>query len=192
MTFSMNKNQSPVLKSSTYQLTLIAIMAAVTCILGPLSIPIPVSPVPITLTNLAIYLSAFLLGAKRATISYFIYLLLGLVGLPVFSGFMGGPERLFGKTGGYLIGFIFMAFISGYFIEKFYGNLYLSFLGLVLGTLATYLLGTLWLSYQTHMTFLQALSIGVIPYLLADGIKIVIALLIGPTIRKRLSQAHLL
>ena len=76
-------------RTKTYEITMTALMAAVTCILAPLSIPI--GPVPISFTNLAIYLSLYLLGWKRGTISYLIYLLLGLVGLPVFSGFTGGP-----------------------------------------------------------------------------------------------------
>ena len=69
---------------TTYAITVTALMTAVTCILAPLSIPI--GPVPISLTNLAIYISLYLLGWKRGTISYLIYLLIGLVGIPVFSG----------------------------------------------------------------------------------------------------------
>ena len=75
-------------------------MAAVTCILAPLSVPI--GPVPISLTNFAIYLSLYLLDWKKGTLSYLIYLLLGLVGLPVFSGFTGGLAKLAGPTGGYI------------------------------------------------------------------------------------------
>ena len=104
---------------TTFQMTLIAVMAAITCILGPLSIPIPISPVPISLTNLAIYLTVCLLGWKFGTISYLIYLLIGIAGLPVFSGFSSGFAKLLGPTGGYLIGFIPMAIICGFAFEKF-------------------------------------------------------------------------
>ena len=90
---------------TTFQMALIAVMAAITCILGPLSIPIPISPVPISLTNLAIYLTVCLLGWKFGTISYLIYLLIGIAGLPVFSGFSSGFAKLLGPTGGYLIGY---------------------------------------------------------------------------------------
>ena len=103
---------------TTRQMTLSAIMAAVICILGPLSIPIPVSPVPITLTNLAIYFTVCILGWKLGTVSYLIYLVIGLAGLPVFSSFGAGFGKLLGPTGGYLIGFIFMAIICGLFFEK--------------------------------------------------------------------------
>lgn len=71
-----------------------------------------------------IYISAFLLGSKKGTLSYIIYLLLGLVGLPVFSGFTGGVGKLAGPTGGYLIGFILLAYIVGFCVEKFEGTLY--------------------------------------------------------------------
>ena len=97
--------------SRTRQITLIGLMTAITCILAPLSIPI--GPVPISLTNFAIYLSLYLLDWKKGTISYILYLLLGLVGLPVFSGFTGGIGKLAGPTGGYIIGFIPMAIIAG-------------------------------------------------------------------------------
>lgn len=187
-----NANSSVMFKGSIYQMALIGIMTAVTCILGPLSIPIPFSPVPISFTNLVIYITAFILGWKKGTLSYLIYLLLGLVGLPIFSNFSGGPGKLLGPTGGYLIGFILMAFISGLFIERFYGKINMYILGLVLASAANYLLGTTWLSYQLDITFYQALTIGVLPYLIADAIKIAIAIIVGPMIRHRLLQANLL
>ena len=101
-----NTHQNVNTKLSTKQLTTIGVMTAVTCILGPLAIPLSFSPVPISLTNLAIYISIYVLGTKSGTISYIVYLLLGLVGLPIFSNFTGGLAKLAGPTGGYLIGFI--------------------------------------------------------------------------------------
>ena len=172
----------------TKSMVIIALMAAVTCILGPLSISIPISPVPISLTNLAIYFSIYVLGMKRATISCLLYLLLGLVGLPVFSGFTGGPGKLLGPTGGYLIGFIFLALICGYFIDRFQ-NRAIHFAGMVLGTLVLYLFGTAWLAYLASMTFWQALMAGVIPFIPGDLAKIIIAMIAGPSIRKSLARA---
>ena len=96
-------------KLTIYQMATCAIMAALMCILGPLSIPI--GPVPVSLTNLVVLLAAVLLGAKLSTVSAVVYILLGLVGLPVFSGFQGGVAKLAGPTGGYIIGFIFLSFI---------------------------------------------------------------------------------
>jgi len=176
-------------KINTHQLTLIGVMAAVTCILGPLSLPIGI--VPISLTNLAICLSVYVLGQKRGTLSYIVYLFIGLVGLPVFSGFSGGFTKLFGPTGGYLIGFIFMAFISGIFIDKFSNKIYMCILGMTLGTIVTYIFGTAWLAYQANLTFNASLAVGVLPFIPGDVVKIVIASLIGPQIKKRLIRARL-
>nr|WP_209512313.1 biotin transporter BioY [Sedimentibacter acidaminivorans] len=170
-------------------LTLIGLMAAVTCILGPLSIIIPISPVPISFTNLAIYFTVILLGGKKGTICYLVYLLIGFVGIPVFSGFTSGPAKLLGPTGGYLIGFIFMAMIAGSFVDKFPGKVYMYVLGMMFGTIVTYALGTAWLSYQANMTFDQALFAGVIPYIIGDIVKIIIATLLGSTIKKHVQRA---
>ena len=155
---------------TTFQMALIAVMAAITCILGPLSIPIPVSPVPISLTNLAIYLTVCLLGWKFGTISYLIYLLIGIAGLPVFSGFSSGFAKLLGPTGGYLIGFIPMAIICGFAFEKF-SNRGMQIAGLAIGTIVAYIFGTAWLAIEAHLTFYQALLAGVIPYIPGDLVK---------------------
>lgn len=176
-------------RSKTAQLTLIGVMAAVTCVLGPLSIPLPFSPVPISLTNLAIYFALYVLGMKWATVSYLIYLLIGFIGMPVFSAFTSGPAKLFGPTGGYLIGFIFMALIAGAFIDRFEQKKALCFIGMVLGTAVCYVFGTAWLAYQAHMGFGAALGAGVIPFLPGDLAKIVLAMLAGPEIRKRVRRA---
>lgn len=178
-------------KTKTKTMALIGVMAAVTCILGPLSLAIPVSPVPISLTNLAVYFAIYVLGMKRGTISYCIYLLLGLVGLPVFAAFTAGAGKLFGPTGGYLIGFIFMALICGFFIEKWEKKLYMHFIGMVLGTAVCYVFGTAWLAYTAHMGFAAALAAGVIPFIPGDLAKIIIALIAGPVIRKQLKRAGL-
>lgn len=173
----------------TYSLTLIALMTAVTCILGPLSIIIPISPVPISFTNLAIYFSAILLGSKKSTVSYIVYLLIGFVGVPVFSGFTGGAEKLFGPTGGYLIGFIFMAIITGFMVDKFPRKSHMIVLGMVIGTVITYVLGTAWLAYQAHLSFQAALFAGVIPYIPGDIVKMAIAIVLGTTVKKQVQRA---
>lgn len=176
-------------KLSIQQLAVIGVMTAVTCILAPLSIPIGV--VPISFTNLAVYIALYVLGVKKGTISYLVYLCIGLVGVPVFSGFTSGPGKLFGPTGGYLIGFILMAVIAGIFIDRFTDKMFLCFLGMVLGTAVCYLLGTLWLAYQGGMNFQAALAAGVLPFIPGDIAKMVVAMLIGPQIRKQLIKAGL-
>jgi biotin transport system substrate-specific component len=172
---------------TTKELTLIGLMTAITCILGPLSIPLPITAVPISFTNLAIYFTVFLLGWKKGTISYLIYLLIGFVGVPVFSGFSAGPGKLLGPTGGYLIGFIFLAVISGFVIEKFKGKIFMYALGMVLGLLVTYILGTAWLAAQLDLTLYQGLLAGVIPFIPGDILKIAAALILGPILRKNIA-----
>ena len=92
-----------------------ALMAAVLCLLGPVSLPI--GPVPISLGTLGIYLALYLLGWKRGTVSVLIYLLLGLVGLPVFSG-GGGPAYVLHPTFGFLLGYLAAAFLIGFLCRK--------------------------------------------------------------------------
>lgn len=176
-------------KINTKEITLIGLMTAIICILAPLSIPIPFSVVPISFTNLAIYITVFILGWKKGTISYLVYLCIGLAGAPVFSGFTAGPSKFWGPTGGYLIGFIFIAIISGIFIEKFIGKIYMYAIGMVLGLTVTYTLGTAWLAYQLGLTFKAALFMGVIPYLPGDAVKIIVAIIVGPILRKHINRA---
>lgn len=168
-------------------ITLIAVMTAVTCVLAPLSLPI--GPVPISLTNLAIYFGLYALGMRKETISYLVYMLIGLVGLPVFSNFTGGVGKLFGPTGGYIIGFLPMAVIAGIFIDRTKGKILPSFLGMVLGTVVCYALGTTWLAYQAHMDFKAALFAGVIPFIPGDLIKMALAAVLGPKISGQLRKA---
>lgn len=176
-------------KTKLYHIASIGLMAAVICILGPLSIPIGL--VPVSFTNLAIYISLYSLGMKKGTTSLIIYLLIGLAGIPVFSGFTSGPSRLLGPTGGYLIGFIFMALIAGFFLDKFYSKPLLSIIGMILGTLVCYAIGTSWLAYQANITAGAALAAGVLPFIPGDLAKILLAAYLGPTIRTRLIKANL-
>lgn len=176
-------------KSRVYAMTTVAVMTAVTCVLAPLSIPI--GPVPISFTNLAIYFSLYLLGWKLGTLSYVVYLLIGMFGAPVFSGFTGGMGKLLGPTGGYIVGFIPMAIIGGLAIERF-SNRSAHFTGMALGTLVCYVLGTAWFCFVAKMAVVPALSLAVFPFIPGDVAKIVLAMTIGPIIRDRLLKAGLL
>ena len=89
---------------------------------------------------------AYILGMKLSVASYVLYLLLGTVGLPVFSGFTGGVGKLLGPTGGYLIGFIFLAAIAGFFVEKFPAKIYMHVVGMIIGMAICYIFGTAWLA----------------------------------------------
>ena len=167
-------------KIRTKQMVLIALMTAVTCVLGPLSIPLPFSPVPISLTNFAIFLAIFVLGMKSGTISFIIYLLLGAVGVPVFSSFRGGLQVLAGPTGGYLIGFIFLALIMGFALDHFDRKLDPTIIGMIIGMAVCNAFGTVWLAKLISLSIKEGLMMGVIPYLPGDAAKIIIAAIVGP------------
>lgn len=178
--------------SKIANLTIIGLMTAVLCILGPLSLVIPISPVPISLTNLAICLTVILLGMKRGTLVTLGYLFIGFVGVPVFSAFTGGPGKLIGPTGGYLIGFIFLALIAGYWVDRHPGKVGWTALGMALGTIVLYAMGTAWLAYSAGMTFTQALFAGVVPFVIGDAVKVALAMMIGFPLKKRLDRAGFL
>lgn len=179
-------------KFNVKQLALVGLMAAVICVLGPLALNIPVSPVPISLGTLAIYFVVSVLGMKLGILSVVIYILLGLAGVPVFASFTAGAAKLFGPTGGYIIGYIFMALICGIFVDKWGNKIVINFLGMILGTAACYFFGSAWLAYQMSLTFPQALMAGVVPYIPGDLVKLIIAMAIGIQVRKRLKKAGLI
>lgn len=177
-------------KITIKEMAICGIFAALMCIAGPLSVPI--GPVPVSLTNLAIYFAVMIIGTKISLISYIVYLLLGTVGLPVFSGFSGGLSKLVGPTGGYLVGFILMLIISGIAAELSKRNIVITILGMIVGTAAAYLLGTVWFVCQQKCSFAYAMGICVEPFIIFDLIKIVIAFILGNEVRKHLVKANLL
>lgn len=178
------------MNNKTLSITVTALMTAVLCILGPNSLPI--GPVPVSLTNLAIYFILYILDTKRAAIAYLLYMLLGLAGLPVFSGFTGGPQKLFGPTGGYIIGFLPMIIIIGLFLEKYRKNRLASIVVMEAATWIPYLLGTGWLALTAHMSFSAALMVGVVPFIFLDLLKMVLAALVGPVLREQIDASGLL
>ncbi len=172
-------------RGGVYDLAMIGVMSALFCVLAPLSIPI--GPVPISLLSLVLYFSLYLLGGKKATLSYLVYLGLGMVGIPVFSGFRGGLGHLFGPTGGYLIGFLPMGLLAGPALNRPSRVLHLA--GLLGGTAVAYAFGTLWYCLISGSALLPAASVCVFPFIPCDLLKIAAAVLAGPVLRRRLQQA---
>jgi len=177
-------------KISIYEMATCALFAAIICILGPMSIPI--GPIPISLTNLVLYVAVYILGTRGTSISYLIYLLLGAFGLPVFSGYSGGLSKLTGPTGGYLIGFIFMIIISGVVMKLSKSNPFITALGMVAGTAVAYLFGTIWFMKVADYTLGAALAVCVVPFIPFDLGKIVIATILGKAVRVPLIKAGLI
>lgn len=175
-------------KTKIYKLTLTALLAAVICVLAPIAVPIPVSETPLSLGTFAIYLAGCLLGWKLGTMSVFIYILIGCAGVPVFAGWTAGIGRVVGPTGGYLLGYLAVAFISGWFAEHFEKKLVMYYVGLVLATTVCYCFGTIWMGVTLHLSPKAAIAAGVLPYLLLDAIKILAAGSLAYPLRKQLKQ----
>lgn len=170
---------------SVRSMVFIAIMAAVLCIAAPFSLPIP-SAVPLSLATFVIYLIGALLGWKKGCAAVGVYILLGLVGLPVFSGFMGGFARIAGVTGGYIIGYLPCVLLTGFFTELTGGKLRGIVTGMTLGTLALYTFGTVWFMLFTDSGLAAALAGCVMPFLPSDVLKIVAASALAVPLRNRL------
>ena len=176
-------------KSLDYVLniTLMGLMTALTCILAPLPIQLP-GRVPISLTLMVIYLTVYLIGGAKGTGCCALYLLIGLIGLPVFSGYTGGIGKLAGPTGGYLIGFIFTAAMCGLFLRIGKGNIWIYMIGMILGCAVAYAFGSVWFMISMPATFKETMAACVIPFLPFDAAKIAAIMILGPIIKKLLHR----
>lgn len=170
-----------------YALTMTAAAAAALCVLGPWAVP--VGAIPLSLTTLVVYLTAFLLSPGQTAGAAMVYLLLGAVGLPVFSGFTGGLGVLVGPTGGYLVGYVPAGLLCA-LAARHRG--WRRAAGMVLATAVVYLTGTVWYCLHTGVAPVPALAVCVLPFLPGDGVKLAAALMVGPAVKDRLSKAGLL
>ncbi len=151
----------------------VALFAAVICVCSLISINI--GEVPITLQTFAVCAAAAMLGWKRGTLSVIIYILLGAIGLPVFAGGSGGFGIIAGSTGGYIVGFIFTALIVGFVADKFNRKIIALVIAMVVGILVCYAFGTPWFMFVTNMDLVTSLGYCVIPFLIPDAVKIIVA-----------------
>jgi len=164
----------------------VAAMTALMCVLGPLSVPF--GPIPFSLQVFVVCLSVYVLGARRGTSAVMLYLLIGFIGLPVFSGFAGGAGKLLGPTGGFLVGFIPLAAISGWFSDRS-ERVAAQFAGMLLGLAVLYLFGAVWLSKVAKLDFNRCMAVAVYPFIPIDVLKIALAVLLGRVLRRRLRTA---
>ncbi len=168
--------------TDTRRLVFCALFTALIVILSQLQAPI--GPVPVSLATLGVMLSGLLLGWRYGALAVGAYILLGAVGVPVFAGFQGGAGRLLGPTGGYIVGYLFYAMISGLSLprlqERFWGRCVL----LLWGTAVCYVLGTAWFVQTSGRTLGESLTLCVIPFLPGDAAKILLASFLVPRLRK--------
>ncbi|WP_353107166.1 biotin transporter BioY [Acetoanaerobium noterae] len=181
------------------ELVLVSLFAAITCILSIVSIPLPFTPVPITLQLLAVTMSSAVLGKRLGFYSQAVYTLLGAVGLPVFAGGKSGFSVLFGPTGGYIFGFMASAFVIGWLIEIFASKQqnpkaeYMTILfSMVAGLLVIYTFGVIQLMLVAKLSLIQGLLGGVTPFILADIIKIALGSSVAYSVRKSLIKSSLI
>lgn len=165
-------------------LTLTAIFTALIAVLTFITIPNPVTGVPITLQTFAVCLTGFFLGAKFGTISVVAYILIGLAGVPVFAGFKAGISVIAGPTGGFLIGFIFMSLICGC-AKKLNNQFIQMFLG-VCGLLICHLLGVVQYSLYSKSSLIASFLAVSLPFLLKDIISVVVALYASKAVNRLL------
>ena len=171
-------------------MTLTAVTAALICIAGPLTIA--AGPVPLSLATFAVYLAGAVTGKKQGTIATGLYLLIGIIGIPVFSGFSGGFQKLAGVTGGYLIGYLPCAFLTGLGAERAEkeGRKWILPAMMVLGTAILYAIGTAWFMIRLDQEFGYALTVCVLPFLPGDAAKIAVVTLLAEPVRKAVGRMN--
>lgn len=183
------KGGSILKKGDTYQYVLAAIGAAIIAILAQVTIPLPL--VPITGQTLAIGLVVTILGMRTGVLSVIIYILIGAVGMPVFSGMSGGLGIVVGPTGGYIVGFLPSAIIMGLYMRKFGVTISQAIVANLIGMVVTLVFGTIWLKIVADLTWTAAFMGGVAPFIIVGVIKAVLAAWFGVLVRRRLEAAHL-
>ncbi len=196
--FAETLNENMDAKMSVTDLTQIAVFAAIIAVLSQLSIPMPAG-VPMTLQTLIIPFSGIILGRKKGTCATLLYLLIGAVGIPVFSGFSGGLGILLGMTGGFLVSFPVLSYTAGLadkiglsspaFKNGKKGFYYVILvLGLLIGAVINYLFGTVWFMIATGSDFAYSFAACVLPFIPTALIKIAVIAIIGPELKKRLAR----
>jgi biotin transport system substrate-specific component len=172
-------NSAGVLHTRTRLFILCGLFAALSSVCAVISLPLPFTPVPVSLATLGAFLAGGILGPKFGALSQVVYILLGAIGLPVFAGFTAGVGILAGPTGGYIAGYIAIACVAGLPVGRIKGAgvravaVLAAFM--VLGMCACYALGTLWFMYLTNTPLLAALGMCVFPFIPGDALKIAAA-----------------
>lgn len=176
---------------NTKTIVICAIFAAILCVFSVMTIPI--GPVPISMGIFGVMLTAVMLGIKKGTISVVVYILLGAVGLPIFSGFKGGFQVLIGATGGYIWSYILVALLIGLITLKLPKNKWLAMLQILiaclLGIVVCYAAGTIQFMAVQDAELAYAVSVCVLPFIPFDIIKALVAAYLGYTISEALKKS---
>ena len=170
--------------NTTRLLTLSALLCALCAVLSQIQIPLP--PVPVSLSLLAVHLCGALLGPRWGTAAISCYVALGAVGLPVYAGFCGGMSVLFGPTGGFLFGYILCAWIVGTLTHRSGFSRRALMSAMAAGTLLCYALGAAWFMLTTGTDLAGSLTVCVLPFIPGDLLKIALAAMLCMRLEKPL------
>ena len=163
-------------KSISRNVALVVGLTALTALSAQVSIPLPFTPVPLTLQTFAVLAGAAALGAERAVLAQVLYITLAVAGLPVLAGGASGRAEVIGATGGYLLGFVIASYVVGRISAAGASTkTSTTALAYVAGSLVIYGFGAPWLAYSTSNTIGWAIANGVVPFLIGDAIKAVAA-----------------
>ncbi len=156
-----------------------ALLAAILCVSSYINIPLPFSPIPITAQLLVVNLIVLLLKPKKAMLTVGVWLLLGIFGMPVFSGGRGGLGVLVGPTGGFLISYLLVALTASFLCERCKKDYQKLLILVMMGIPLTYVIGVSWMKVLTNVDWSAAWTIGALPFLLGDILKAVAAVFIA-------------
>jgi biotin transport system substrate-specific component len=172
------------IKFSTRDLCYMAMFTALIAACAFISFPLPTG-VPVTLQTFAIMLAGIILGAKKGTISVLAYILLAVIGVPVLANFTGGAGVVFGMTGGFILSFPIMPLIIGLFDKagEVKGMKFLLPLGLVSAVIINYICGMIYFSLFTSHSLIVAFNACVLPFILGDIAKMVLAMVLGKSVK---------
>ena len=174
------------LKITTADIVVVALSAAVLAVCSWIYIPMTVE---ITLQTFAVFTIAGIFGAKRATLAVLVYILLGAIGVPVLAGMQGGIDKIIGATGGYILGFIFIALFVGFASDRFERRTMPLLIAMLLGLVVCYAFGTAWYMF-VYVQSTGPVGLGtvmgwcVIPFIIPDCVKIACALMVSKRVGK--------
>lgn len=181
----MKEQQSQIF--TTRGIVFTGVFAAIIAVFAQISIPTPWG-IPITLQTFAVALTGYCLGKTRGTLATCVYILIGLAGIPVYAGFGAGPAKLFGVTGGYIYGFLFLAFACG--LEDMMKVKWLSILAGILGLVLCHFCGSMQFAFVSERTLGEAFLFASAPYLVKDVISVMVAYGLAIPIRKVISLSE--
>jgi biotin transport system substrate-specific component len=174
-------------KSSTY--VQVGALTLLTIISAQVVVPLPFTPVPMTLQTFAILFGAAAIGPYKSTLAQFIYLLIAAIGFPVLASDKGGVEALFGATAGYLFAFLVSSYVVGLVAKQLSTRKFINvFVGFFLGTFLIYFFGATWLAFYTGNDLAYGISKGVLPFIVGDIVKALLAASLLPVTWKLIKK----